>query len=146
MPQPNIKVYLLVSGLLIVLFLVVTFVPFGKKTINKVNKYSPIPTTVEVNPPPYLEPTIGAPYIEPVEFTGVKDIELPPEVLERSTQKRDLRITTPFDTGLFRIDFDYSEDKFLVSINEPRKDNLKQFEDWKRNNYPAIPINQFIFN
>ncbi|KKP86405.1 MAG: hypothetical protein UR89_C0024G0014 [Candidatus Roizmanbacteria bacterium GW2011_GWA2_35_8] len=145
MQAPNIKVYLIVSSLLIILFLVVTFVPFGKKTVNKSSKNFPVPTTYEVNPPSYIEPTTGVPYIEPVEFTGVKDTELPPEVLERSNQKQDLRKQVPFNTGLFQIDFDYSEDRFIVTLAEPKADNRNQFENWKQNNYPAIPINQFNF-
>ena len=145
MNPPNIKIYLIISGSLIVLFLVVTFVPFGKKTVNKPSGNFPIPTTYEINPPPYLEPTVGIPYIEPVEFTGVKDIELPPEVLERSNQKQDLRKQVPFNTGLFQIDFDYSEDKFIVTLTEPKVDNRTQFDNWKQNNYPTIPINQFNF-
>lgn len=150
MQTPNIKIYLAVSGILIVLFLIVTFVPFGKKPINNqpptINNF-PTPTLVEVNRPPVTNPltTSLSPTIEPADFTGVKEEELPQEIKNISLQKQDLRSKLPLNLSTFSIDFDYAEDKFVVTLNDPKDQARTEFENWRKANYPALVTSQFNF-
>jgi len=146
MNQPNIKIYLAVSGALIVLFLLVTFYPFGKKqnTNNQLlNTNGPTPTIVETNSSAINN--FPTPTLAPADFTGVADEVIPQDIVDSSTQKQELRSKVPFDTGLFQIDFDYAEDKFIVTLNEPKSENRRQFDQWLKENYSLLNINQFNF-
>ncbi|KKQ23226.1 MAG: hypothetical protein US40_C0016G0014 [Candidatus Roizmanbacteria bacterium GW2011_GWC2_37_13] len=145
MNTPNIKIYLAVSGVLIILFLIVTFVPFGKKSTSNQPPTTnfPTPTSVEINQIP--DTSNQSPMVESVDFTGAAEEELPPEVMDAALQKQDLRNKTLFDTGLFQIDFDYGEDKFVVILAEPKGENRQQFNQWLKDNYPSLNVNQFNF-
>ena len=143
MNPPNIKTYIIISGVLIFLFLIVSFVPFGKKNNNQPGSENfPTPTLVEGNQLPSTSPL---PTIEPMDFTGVAEEEIPPEIAVPASEKENLRSQTPFDTGLFQIDFDYGEDKFIVTLAEPKQENRQQFDQWLKNNYPNLNSNQFNF-
>ena len=65
--------------------------------------------------------------------------------MDAALQKQDLRNKTLFDTGLFQIDFDYGEDKFVVILAEPKGENRQQFNQWLKDNYPSLNVNQFNF-
>ncbi len=144
MPTPNMKVYLAISGVLIVLFLVVTFIPFGKKsTDDQPQNNFPTPTTIEANPTSGVNNQV--PTVAPADFTGVSEQEMPQEAANISLQKQDLRSKVPLDTGLFQIDFDYGEDKFIVTLAEPKAENRQQFGQWLKENYPSLDNNQFNF-
>ncbi|MFH0979824.1 MAG: hypothetical protein V1803_02675 [Candidatus Roizmanbacteria bacterium] len=149
MALPNIKVYLIISGLLIVLFLIVTFVPFGKRGTNNQQPSTifPTPTLFEVNQSPITNPPAGGqiPTIKPADFTGAKDEELPSETAKISLQKQDLRNKVPLNLSTFSIDFDYSEDKFVVTLKEPKDQVRSEFENWRTSNYPSLSTNQFNF-
>jgi len=148
MPTPNFKVYLAISGVLIVLFLFVVLAPFGKKSINNqqstISNY-PSPTSVLLPPNQLPNQNPSSPPISPADFTGVAEEELPTQVVDASLQKQDLRRSVPLDTGLFQITFDYAEDKFTVTLAEPKTENRAQFDQWRQTNYPAIDISQFNF-
>ena len=150
MQTPNIKIYLAVSGVLIVLFLIVTFIPFGKKPTNNqppgTNNF-PTPTSIEIIPSPVTNPPTGGqtPTIEPADFTGVKEEELPPETAKISLQKQDLRSKLPLNLSTFSIDFDYSEDKFVITLKDPKDQARQEFENWRKANYSALVITQFNF-
>ncbi len=143
MPTPNIKVYLAISGVILVLFLIVTFIPLGKKsTTNQEQNNFPTPTTVEINQSQDNEQT---PTIEPVDFTGVAELEVPQETVNLSLQKQDLRSKVPLDLSTFTVDFDYNEDKFVVTLNDPKDQARSEFENWRNTNYPSLGNNQFNF-
>jgi len=140
MQPPNIKIYLMISGALIVLFLIVTFVPFGKKSTDQEQQINfPTPTSVEI------DKSAVAPTIEPGDFTGVAEEELPAEATNLSLQKQDLRGRLPLELSTFTIDFDYSEDRFVVTLIEPKDQARVEFENWRSANYPALNISQFNF-
>jgi len=142
MNTPNLKLYIGISAGLLLVFIILVVFPFGKKSINNqspiINNF-PTPTTVEISNQSAIEPTIPS-----SDFTGVAEEELPQSVIDASLQKQDLRSRVPFNTGLFSIDFDYGEDKFTVTLAEPKEDNRNQFEEWRKNNYPTLNINEFI--
>lgn len=106
------------------------FSPYQKIKINNNEKINPNPT----NPP----------IISPQDFTGVKEEELPKNLKEYSDQKLDLLKRLPFKTPHFNIDFDYVEDKFTVSYNDPKSTSKNMFSLWLSQNYPALKIEDFL--
>jgi hypothetical protein len=142
MNPPNIKLYLILSGALLVLFLALIIVPLGRRAINQPPAETfPTPTSIDGR----QLPADQSPMIETADFTGAADEELPKEVTDQINQKQDLRYRMPLSLSTFIIDFDYGEDKFTVALSEPKNQSLQEFEEWKSANYPAIPTNQFIF-
>lgn len=143
--QPNIRLYLILSGILLVIFLALIIVPLGRRAINQ-QQSEAFPTPTSVVGGPLTPPADGHETIVPADFTGAAEEELPKEVTDQINQKQDLRYRTPISLNTFIIDFDYAEDKFTVALSEPKNQSLQEFQDWKTANYPAIPQDQFIFN
>ena len=142
MQQPNTKIYLILSGILIVLFLALILIPMTKKNTgdqSQNNSTYPTPTRVQAVNPTAL-PTIAI-----TSFTGARDVTLPPEIADEATQKKNLRDKTPIQLSTFTVSFDYSQDKFTVSLVAPKDQSLKEFQNWKQTNYPAIPMDQFVY-
>jgi len=146
----NIKSYLLISGVLIILFLLVIFYPINKKSYNQqvIENYFPTPTKIETRKKTLISPSVSLPttiIISPVDFTGVLEEETPQEVKDQAIEKQTLRKLTPFNSGLFKIDFDYREDKFIVELSEPKEKNKQEFSKWIKDNFPNLKENQFNF-
>jgi hypothetical protein len=146
MNVPNLKVYLAVSFALIILLIIILIIPFGKKTttVQPVPTAFPTPTTFETQPNIPTNTTPGQVIITPAVFTGVKEVTPPQGLVDLSTQKQDLRQKTPLSLTTFTINFDYSKDKFVVTLNEPKDQSQKEFESWKIANYPALGSEQFM--
>jgi hypothetical protein len=145
MPQPNIKLYIILSGVLALILIVILIIPINRKTQTTDNGADfPTPTTIDSagrQNAPVIEPTVKT-----SDFTGVEEETLPKEISDQSTQKQELRYRTPVSFTTFSVDFSYTEDKFTIFLNDPKDVSLREFEEWKRNNYPSIPMDQFIFN
>lgn len=140
MENSNFKVYLGISIALVVLLILVIVIPFSKKTI--INNQSsttnfPTPTSVEIN--------LSQSNLAPADSTGVAEEELPAVVVDASTQKQNLRGQLPMTLSSFSINFNYAEDRFVVTLNDPKDQSRTEFDKWKNANYPAIEINQFNF-
>ncbi|MCL4363980.1 hypothetical protein M1328_01950 [Patescibacteria group bacterium] len=144
MPTPNIKVYIAVSGVLIVLFLIVTFIPFGKKSVNNQSTNFPTPTLVQINQSNQNQ-NIPTPTIAPADFTGVAPVTIPPAIMNLSRQKQDLRGKVPLQLATFSVDFDYGEDKFVVTLKDPKDQAKQDFENWRSTNYPDLGSSEFNF-
>ncbi len=142
MPQPSTKVYIVLSGVLALILIVLLIFPFNRKSETTALTDSPTPTTFDLPPRQTGVTTI----VETSEFTGVEEEVLPDNIVDQVTQKQELRYKVPSSFTTFSIDFTYSEDKFMVSLNDPKDAALREFEEWKRDNYPSIPMDQFIFN
>lgn len=148
MNNSNIKVYLAISFALIVLFILVLVVPFTKKssplTPNGLipSPYSPFPTSVQTGSSLNVnrQPLITV----PVAFTGALEEPIPQQVIDLAAQKKDLRSKVLLDLSTFTIDFNYSEDKFIVSLRNPKDQAQKEFESWRTINYPALSTDQFL--
>lgn len=147
MDNSNIRIYLIIFGALIILLVLVLIIPFSSKkntTLNNsINPSNQIfPTSVETNQsPPVNNPS---PLIIKAQFTGGINDPLPQPLVDLSNQKKDLRNKTPLFLSTFTIDFDYSEDKFTVTLKDPKDKAEKEFESWRTNNYPALSANQFL--
>lgn len=122
---------ILLSGFFLILFLMVVIFNNQKTGNNSVLK-----STTTVLPTVTLIP--GA-------FTGVKEETFPKEIIDATSQKKDLRNKTPLTTANFIINFDYSSDKFTVILKEPKNESKTQFNNWLTKNYPNLIISQFIF-
>ncbi len=142
MPQPNIRIYIVLSGILAVILIVILIFPINRKTGTTDPSNPPTPTTFDLSP----GQTGTVPTVATSEFTGVEEEVLPDEIVNQATQKQELRYKTPISLSTFSIDFSYVDDKFIITLNDPKDAALREFEEWKRNNYPSIPMDQFIFN
>lgn len=146
MDNSNIKVYLGISVALVVLLILIIVIPFSKKPIT--NNQSPttnliIPTSVEINQSPTTNHQ--SPNTVPADSTGVAEEALPPAIVDAAVQKQDLRKQLPLTLTSFKIDFNYAEDKFNVTLNEPKVQSRNEFNLWKSNAYPGIEMSQFNF-
>lgn len=152
MNNSNIKVYLGISLALIILFILILIIPFSKKpTTNNLQPTTsiiPTPTSVETNPSPSSNnqsPVTNSPtpITVPADFTGVLEETIPKQVIDLAAQKKDLRSKVPLSLTTFTIDFDYSTDKFVVALHDPKDLSQKEFENWRAANYPGLSKEQF---
>lgn len=151
MDNSNIKIYLGISFALIILFILILVIPFSNKKIlpQKTTTPSlnqPFPTSVETNPTNQPQITNDQSlHTISADFTGVAEEELPKQVIDLTAQKKDLRKKTPLSLSTFIIDFDYSEDKFIITLKDPKDQARKEFESWRTTNYPGLGVEQFNF-
>jgi predicted PurR-regulated permease PerM len=161
--EHNKKRYLVIIlsllSLVIVLSILTLVIQNSKKTTNQTPSnptptYPPLPTTYQQSQtrltpiPTSITPIIDqsiTPNLTPIEFTGVKEEPIPQEMVDFSKQKLSLMQKLPLKTTDFAIDFDYDNDKFVVTLNPPKEESQKKFEDWLKNSYPSIPKDLFIF-
>jgi len=146
-------------SLVIILSILTLVIQNSKKTNNQTLSnpkptYPPLPTTYQQSQtrltplPTSITPIIDqsiTPNLTPIEFTGVKEEPIPQEMVDFSKQKISLMQKLPLKTTDFAIDFDYDNDKFVVSLNPPKEESKKKFEDWLKNSYPSIPKDLFLF-
>jgi len=151
MNNSNIKVYLGISFALIILFILILVIPFSNKKISPQKTTTPslnqpFPTSVEINPTNQPQITNDqSPHTISADFTGVAEEELPKQIIDLAAQKKDLRQKTPLSLSTFTIDFDYGEDKFVVTLKDPKDQARREFENWKTSNYPGLGSEQFNF-
>lgn len=79
-----------------------------------------------------------------IDFTGVKDEEIPSDLLIDTQQSFNLRNNLPIENDQFMLDFDYKNDEFVINL----KNNFSQddFFIWLEKNYPGIKKEKFKFN
>ncbi len=152
--KPEIKLYYVVPFVFLVILILITLLLSGKKPTTT----KPTPTSVALpttfNPVTDVEQDIPAtdpdssPTPIPVsDSTGVSEEQnIPPEETNLAIQKKDLRQQIPYTGSVFTITFDYSQDLFVVTLNEPKEEAKIQFDEWLKNTYPAIPQDRFMIN
>lgn len=147
MDNSNIKVYLAISGALIVLFILVLIIPFSsKKTVNNessTTNQNPFPTSIETNSTNSTDSTRKLTPI-PADFTGALEEKIPQPIIDLAAQKKDLRNKTPLALSTFTIDFDFDTDKFVVTLKDPRDQSQKEFDSWRTANYSLLGSDQFL--
>jgi len=141
----DLRHYLIISAILVVLFLTVLFIPINR---GKNEVIIPTPAEKVVLPTKIIPKTtvISPTLIPPQTDTGAREVELPQGVKDLATQKQELRKATPLQLTGFIISFDYAEDKFIVNLQEPKVDTRISFETWLKANYPEIPLDRFEIN
>ncbi len=147
MDNSNIKVYLAISGALIVLVILVLIIPFSsKKTVNNessTTNQNPFPTSIETNSTNSTNSTKRLTPI-PADFTGALEEKIPQPIIDFAAQKKDLRNKTPLALSTFTIDFDFNTDKFVVTLKDPRDQSQKEFDSWRTANYSLLGSDQFL--
>ena len=133
----------IILGILLLMILILQIKKNNQKT-GSGSTTVPTPTSVEnIFKVPSASPGLSPTEI-PATNTGVLNEQLPEEVQNLATQKKNLRSKLPINNSNFVIVFDYTEDKFIVKLKEPKDTNQTVFEKWLQENYPAIPIDRFI--
>jgi len=151
-PQTSIKYYVIPAAVLLIVVILTIILSSGKsKTPSNSPTSIPSPTPYPLRPTdnPRLSPTKAnssqSPTIIPVQnFTGA-DINqtLPPDIKNLGEQKTKLRRLTPLTLPVGVIDFDYENDRFIVTLKVPKNESQTTFETWLKQTYPAIPLEQF---
>jgi len=127
-------------GILLLLIATVFFLLKGgsKETqTDGTKKTNPSPTLIGIAPE--NQPTIEA------TSTGALLGDIPQELVDLTTQKKELRDKVPLKEDKFTIAFDFIADKFVVLLKDPKTETRSIFETWLQNNYPAIPLDRFTF-
>jgi len=141
----NTKVYLAISGALILLFILIILIPFSKKTPTQDNGNTPtsqpLPTSVEINP---TTSSVKNTDSIPAAFTGAAEETIPQQIIDAASQKKDLLQKVPLNLSTFSIDFDYGQDKFVVTLKDPKEQAQKEFESWRTTNYTGLNTQQFL--
>ena len=148
MDNSNIKLYLAISGALIVLLILIILIPFSSKKTTTQDKDNSsnnqlFPTSIETNLTNSTNSTRKLTPI-PADFTGALEEQIPQSILDLADQKKDLRLKVPLSLSSFTIDFDYGEDKFTITLKDPKDQAQKEFESWRTSNYPLLGSNQFL--
>lgn len=148
MDSQNIKVYLAISGALIILLILIIVIPFTKQK-PVTNPQQPvtnlIPTTVETNPSASSgQANNPSPATIKAGFTGALDEPIPQQIVDLAAQKKDLKSKVPLSLSTFSIDFDYSQDKFVVTLKDPKDTAQKEFESWRTVNYSGLGADKFL--
>jgi hypothetical protein len=153
MDLQNVKVYIAVSLALIVLLVLIIIIPFSsKKPSSSLTPNSLTPSPSSIFPTSVktgsitLVPNNLTPSPSPISpgFTGALDETIPPKLIDSTNQKNDLLSKVPLSLTTFTVDFDYSDDKFIVTLKEPRDQAQREFESWKAANYSGLNSEQFI--
>ncbi len=138
-----------ILGILIVIlvFLIWLFQRPKSNTLIKPNTstISPSISDTETSQHPTQRVSSIAPTQIPPQFTGALDVTIPQPTIDASNQKQDLRRKTPYQSDAFDITFDYANDLFVVTLQDPKNSNRINFDAWVKQNYPLIPISNFTF-
>lgn len=145
MNNSNTKVYLAISGALIFLFILIIIIPFSQRAPTQEEKSNPtnqaFPTSVEINPTASSEEQLNN---VTADFTGVIEEPIPQQIIDMSAQKKDLQGKVPIDFSLFSIDFDYDQDRFIVTLKDPKDQAQREFDSWRTANYAGLSSEQFL--
>ncbi len=135
-------IYIILLGILVILMIAVVIFPAKNQSEKLIQPANPTPTTVEIAPSLPSNPSTPLPTIMPTD-TGASE-EVPAAMKDLSTQKQNLRRKTPFKQAAFTIAFDYTNDNFIVTVTEPKAVNQQTFSVWLKQNYPLLPLSQFV--
>lgn len=132
-------IFIIVTIILILIVALVVFLPKPKSPSVV------IPAPTSIFPTKYvIKPSSIPNLIPPTDFTGVKEETLPPEIINLTQEKQNLKKKVPISQASFMINFDYEQDKFIVNLNEPKSESQVNFEKWRENYYPNIPTDRFL--
>jgi len=149
MSQSAIKYYVIPGVVALIIITILLLIPINKKKSEENITPEPtisivLPTNKPLSTP--NEENVTPTLIPPQTFTGA-DInqELPQELKTVGEQKTALRRLTPLTLPFGVIEFDYENDRFLVSFSKQDDQNLTQFTAWREQNYPALTQDKFAF-
>lgn len=80
-----------------------------------------------------------------LDTTGATDEDLTSQELEQAVERGSLWGALPIKTDTFTITPDYTRAQYAVSFTNPdNPTNQDQFEQWLKETYPAIGLDEFI--
>lgn len=143
--KPEIKLYYVIPLVfLVILIVIVLLIPGNKQPVKKTDNTGPQPT-IPFPTQIIIDKTSPIPTIAST-FTGaIKEQNIPKEQVDLATQKKELRKKTPLKQDTFTVTFDFTTDKFIVTLNDPKDVNRTVFEAWLKTNYPGLPLDRFMF-
>ena len=149
MSKSTIKFYI-IPGIVFIIVITIIIIIATKKSSAPPETLRPTPSTALSSPtlPAEAFSEGVAPIPLPIQdFTGADvNQELPPELKNIGLQKTTLRRLTPLTLTFATIEFDYTNDIFLVRLLDPKEESQIQFNSWIDQNYPALTEDKFIFN
>lgn len=140
--QSNKRIYIIVLALFIFI-LILLLIYFALNRRNNTNQVeTPQPTIVNL-----AEVTITTVPNEvspiPAADTGGLGTEFTEEEENNINQERALRRISPYSADQFSVNYNYNTDLFDVTYNSASDSAQIAFEEWKTNQYPAIPFDRF---
>jgi len=154
-----LKPIIIIGFIVVFIFLLILLVNLSKnnqKTTTITPTVLPSPTSVIINSSvanlritniPTSQVKISPTLIPISNSTGVNEENLMTQAEKTLVeQKTSLRKKTPFVDKDFSLNFNYGNDKFIVNLSSPKETTKKTFTEWLQKNYPAIPIDRFVFN
>ena len=125
-----LKILLMISPLLAIVILALLIKKFFLPTPYETQK------TIEITNA-QLEQTTG--------------VEFNPKPLETPTPAQEHRAILiefcPINEKNFSIDFSFKQNKFIIELKPPTKENYKKFMDWFQNSgFEDIPPENFVFS
>ncbi len=149
MNKQTFRIYYITTGVLTFVLILLVFLPSKKQNTDQTKNTTnqPTPTTYDIfsrlNGLNSKNSTISSTLVPATNFTGVKEERLSTEASSLIIQKQNLKKKMPLQGNYFNITFDYNEDKFIVELKEPKETSKKNFEQWLKLTYSAIPIDRF---
>lgn len=108
------------------------------ETIETKPTITSFPTSVSGKVP---TPTFAAPT-----FTGESEADLPDELEKQVASSFDLIQEVPVQGENFKLDYDYGQAKFIVTLQRPFSESQAAFNAWiEENGFSQIPQEDFIF-
>ena len=125
--------------------------------LQKKLNLTPLPKPTSIYPPETNisdKPQGGnsnQPTTSPQSSTGVRESDIEnltnpsSEQVKATNQERELKSLAPFKTGNYKLEFDYSIDKFVVTLNKPEDIGYRELQDMLREYFPNIPLDKFKY-
>lgn len=152
------KKYIIISliTIIIILILIATYLVFRSNPSpfeNNPDKTPTITQKIEITKAQVQQINVSGEELEVISnngketrvFTGAMDEEFSKEEKEEIDQRRGLRLRAPYDGVTFYIDFDYSSDKFNITLNPDNEQSKQEFLNWIQENYPSLINEEFIY-
>ena len=91
--------------------------------------------------PQRLSPT---PDDRSIDFTGYQEETYSNDEIARISQTNTLRESSPFDASFFVVSYNYKTLRFDVVLRGDSITARGKFDQWRTQNYPAIPLERFV--
>ena len=148
MSKSAIKFYVLPGIIALAIIVILLLIPLKQNKVE--DKITPPSPTIIFNLPTktLIPDEIISPTLIPAQtFTGA-DItqEIPQSLKAIGEQKTALRRLTPLTLPFGTIEFDYTNDIFLIQLSKQNDQSFQLFSAWREQNYPALTNDKFQIN
>ncbi len=137
---------IIIVSLVILVLIIITGMTLRKPTEILPPEGTPIsiiPTAVDVDEFTTIHPDDPTfPLLSPQPFTGATEPTVSQKEIASIEQEWNLRENPYFDQN-FTVEYDYSQDVFVVTLFPPQGNNLEKFNQWRLANYSGILEDRF---